>query len=107
MPPPTDRRLRAAKGWGGNETVNNDQRFSRRPRGNCHRPDVATSPASPMRIYRGLEGATMRLSFEWDEGKAGESYRKHKVSFEEGITVFNDPFSLTIGDPDHSADEQR
>ena len=49
----------------------------------------------------------MRLSFEWDEEKAGENRRKHKVSFEEGITVFNDPFSLTIGDPDHSGDEQR
>jgi uncharacterized DUF497 family protein len=49
----------------------------------------------------------MRLSFEWDEAKAGENYRKHKVGFEEGITVFNDPLSLTIADPDHSADEQR
>ena len=49
----------------------------------------------------------MRLSFEWDEEKAGENYRKHKVSFDEGVTVFNDPFSITIGDPDHSANEQR
>ena len=49
----------------------------------------------------------MRLSFEWHEEKAGENYRKHKVSFDEGVTVFNDPFSITIGDPDHSANEQR
>jgi len=49
----------------------------------------------------------VRLSFEWDDEKAGENYRKHKVSFDEGVTVFNDPFSITIGDPDHSANEQR
>jgi len=49
----------------------------------------------------------MKLSFEWDEEKAKENRRKHRVSFEEGITVFSDPFSITIDDPDHSADEQR
>jgi len=30
-----------------------------------------------------------------------------RLSFEEGITVFYDPMSITIGDPDHSAYEQR
>jgi len=49
----------------------------------------------------------MKLSFEWDEEKAKENRRKHRVSFEEGITVFSDPFSITIDDPDHSTDEQR
>jgi len=49
----------------------------------------------------------MKLSFEWDEEKAKENRRKHRVSFEEGITVFSDPFSITIDDPHHSADEQR
>ena len=49
----------------------------------------------------------MNLNFEWDADKARENYRKHRVSFEEGITVFGDPFSITIDDPDHSADEQR
>jgi hypothetical protein len=29
------------------------------------------------------------------------------VSFEEAATVFGDPLSLTYGDPDHSAIEQR
>ena len=43
----------------------------------------------------------MELGFEWDEGKALENYRKHKVKFEEGIEVFSDPFSITISDPDH------
>ena len=31
----------------------------------------------------------MELGFEWDEGKALENYRKHKVKFEEGVEVFN------------------
>ena len=47
----------------------------------------------------------MRLSVEWDAGKAAENYRQHGVSFEEAVTVFYDP--LSIYDPDHSADEQR
>ncbi len=49
----------------------------------------------------------MELSFEWDEGKALENHRKHKVMFEEGVEVFSDPFSITINDPGHSANEQR
>jgi uncharacterized DUF497 family protein len=49
----------------------------------------------------------MGLIFEWDEEKAKENLRKHQVSFEEAKTVFNDPFSITIPDPQHSADEYR
>ena len=49
----------------------------------------------------------MELNFEWDEEKARENYRKHKVLFEEGLTVFSDPLTITIDDPDHSVDEQR
>lgn len=49
----------------------------------------------------------MKLSFEWDAGKATENYRKHGVSFEEALTVFYDPLSISIDDPDHSTDEQR
>jgi len=45
--------------------------------------------------------------FEWDEKKAEDNLRKHGVSFAEAKTVFNDPFSVTIYDPDHSSDEQR
>ena len=33
--------------------------------------------------------------------------KKHGVSFEDATTVFADPLSLTISDPDHSADETR
>jgi uncharacterized DUF497 family protein len=49
----------------------------------------------------------LSLTFEWDEKKADENLRKHGVSFDEAKTVFNDPFSLTIYDPDHSSNEQR
>ena len=33
--------------------------------------------------------------------------RKHGVGFPEATTVFNDVLSVTIADPDHSADEER
>ena len=49
----------------------------------------------------------MNLNFEWDEQKASANLKKHKVSFDEATTVFNDPFSITIPNPDHSAHEQR
>jgi uncharacterized DUF497 family protein len=49
----------------------------------------------------------MKLSFEWDEEKAKANLGKHGMSFEEATTVFTDPFSMTIPDPDHSADEPR
>ncbi|MDH4327177.1 MAG: BrnT family toxin [Nitrospira sp.] len=49
----------------------------------------------------------MKLSFEWDDEKAKANFKKHGVGFDEAITVFTDPFSVTIPDPGHSADEQR
>jgi uncharacterized DUF497 family protein len=49
----------------------------------------------------------MKLSFEWDEEKAIANLKKHGVSFDEATTVFTDPLSITIHDPDHSTDEQR
>lgn len=49
----------------------------------------------------------MKVSFEWDEEKAHANLRKHGISFDEAATVFADPFSMTIPDPDHSLDEQR
>lgn len=30
-------------------------------------------------------------SFRWDESKAAENLRKHRISFEEAVTVFDDP----------------
>lgn len=49
----------------------------------------------------------MELTFEWDEVKARANFKKHKVSFEEGKTIFNDPFLFTFPDNKHSAGEER
>jgi hypothetical protein len=49
----------------------------------------------------------MKPNFEWDEEKAKVNLKKHKVSFDEATTVFSDPLSVTIPDPDHSPDEER
>jgi uncharacterized DUF497 family protein len=48
----------------------------------------------------------MKPNFEWDEDKAKANIKKYKISFDEATTVFFDPFSITILDPDHSVDEQ-
>jgi len=49
----------------------------------------------------------MRLIFEWDEVKASANFKKHKVSFKEGKTIFNDPFLFTFPDDEHSTNEER
>ncbi len=47
------------------------------------------------------------VSFAWDEQKAAENARKHKVSFEEAMSVFLDENAIEYFDPDHSEDEDR
>lgn len=47
------------------------------------------------------------MEFGWDPKKAAKNVRKHGVSFAEAATVFDDPFSVTVTDPDHSAAEDR
>lgn len=49
----------------------------------------------------------MALRFEWDPRKARANLRKHRVSFEEAATAFDDPMSVTVADPDHSIGEER
>ena len=49
----------------------------------------------------------MSLTFEWDPDKARENERKHGVRFAEAATVFGDPLSVTVPDPDHSVGEAR
>ncbi len=49
----------------------------------------------------------MKLIFEWDEVKAKANIKKHKVSFEEGKTIFNDPFLFTCMDHERSENEDR
>jgi uncharacterized DUF497 family protein len=38
------------------------------------------------------------MRFEWDENKNRENRKKHSVSFEIAMEVFDDPFSLTSQD---------
>ena len=47
------------------------------------------------------------MRFEWDGGKAAANVEKHRVSFDEAVTVFYDPLAATFEDPDHSDDEGR
>jgi uncharacterized DUF497 family protein len=47
------------------------------------------------------------MIFEWDPAKARHNLAKHGVDFPEAATVFGDPLSQTIPDPDHSVEEQR
>jgi uncharacterized protein len=49
----------------------------------------------------------MTFVFEWNHQKALENSKKHRVSFEDAVSVFSDPLSLTIRDPLHSTDEER
>ena len=49
----------------------------------------------------------MGYTFEWDPEKADANFQKHGVSFDDASTVFGDPLSLLMPDPDHSADEER
>lgn len=44
----------------------------------------------------------MEPTFEWDSRKAAENRRKHRVAFQEAVTAFADPLSVTSPDPDHS-----
>jgi uncharacterized DUF497 family protein len=47
------------------------------------------------------------MHFEWDEEKATRNVAKHGVSFDEAMTAFSDPLSVTIDDPQHSRGEHR
>jgi uncharacterized protein len=47
------------------------------------------------------------MEFDWDPNKAASNLRRHNVSFSEAATVFSDPLSMTVPDPDHSLDEDR
>ena len=49
----------------------------------------------------------MPLQFEWDPKKANANEAKHRVFFEEAITVFADPLARIFEDPAHSESEQR
>lgn len=47
------------------------------------------------------------MNFQWNKSKAALNLSKHGVSFEEACTVFDDPLSHIVSDPDHSIEEFR
>jgi len=49
----------------------------------------------------------MGVAFEWDRRKALSNQRKHGLSFEEAITVFDDPLAYIFDDEEHSTDEEQ
>jgi hypothetical protein len=49
----------------------------------------------------------MDFGFEWDPKKADENLKRHRVAFDEALTVFADPLARIFDDPDHSTDEPR
>ena len=50
---------------------------------------------------------TSRPDFEWDGEKARRNVERHRVSFEEAATVFDEPLFVTFVDDEHSIDEER
>jgi uncharacterized protein len=45
--------------------------------------------------------------FEWDDRKAVANLRKHRIEFNEVVTVFDDPYVLIELDLVHSVEELR
>jgi uncharacterized DUF497 family protein len=47
------------------------------------------------------------LEFIWDENKNISNQKKHKISFEEAVSVFSDELGRLVPDPEHSQGEER
>jgi uncharacterized DUF497 family protein len=47
------------------------------------------------------------IEFEWHKLKAEANWKKHKVFFDEAITIFGDENVLVVPDREHSSDEER
>jgi len=49
----------------------------------------------------------MNYNFEWDPNKAKINLLKHKISFEQAVSVFKDKNAISIFNKDHSEQEDR
>ncbi len=47
------------------------------------------------------------MEFTWNPEKAASNLHKHRISFWEAISIFDDPLAVTYDDPDHSEQEDR
>jgi len=48
----------------------------------------------------------MKIKFDWDSSKADSNKKKHGISFELALTVFDDPNALIALDEKHSTDDE-
>ncbi len=48
-----------------------------------------------------------KIEVDWHSSKETTNQRKHGISFENAASVFSDPLSLTVKDPEHSFNEIR
>ena len=57
--------------------------------------------------YNGVVGKTIACGcFEWDEEKKELNIKKHGISFEEAVAIFDDPYFLELRDDEHSTQEE-
>ena len=49
----------------------------------------------------------MEIVFEWNVKKARTNFEKHRISFDEGRSIFSDPLLVTFSDNFHSEAEER
>jgi uncharacterized DUF497 family protein len=49
----------------------------------------------------------MATEFEWDRFKADINFEKHGVTFQEAVSVFENPLAAIFGDEAHSEGEPR
>ncbi|NBD35257.1 MAG: BrnT family toxin [Chloroflexi bacterium] len=49
----------------------------------------------------------MNLQFQWNAQKAISNKKKHRITFTEAATVFQDPLALIFDDEEHSEEEYR
>ncbi|MFZ4538103.1 BrnT family toxin [Propionivibrio sp.] len=47
------------------------------------------------------------FKFEWDDQKARSNLLKHRVTFDEVVSVFADELALTFADTDHFESEEQ
>lgn len=60
-----------------------------------------------MYLFDNYNISMKEIKFTWDENKNQKNQKKHKVSFEEAVSVFYDEMALLRDDPDHSEKEDR
>jgi uncharacterized protein len=49
----------------------------------------------------------MSFEFSWDDRKAASNLSKHRISFSDASTIFDDPLAITYPDGEHSNGETR